>query len=173
MNIKRNIAFIDGQNLYCGIRDGGWKLDYGKFRKYLEDKYNVADAYYFFGFINEEYQVLYDVLRKVGFTIQSKDQDSLHESVRKGNIDAFMVFKIMHKLLKEQDSFDKIILVTADGDFYDMVKFLIEENRFEKVLHPTRKYASSLYKKLGSERYDFLENPAIKSRIGIQKEKGS
>ena len=30
MNRKRNIAFIDGQNLYCGIRDGGWKLDYGK-----------------------------------------------------------------------------------------------------------------------------------------------
>ena len=78
-----------------------------------------------------------------------------------------MVFKIMHKLLKEPDSFDKIILVTADGDFYDMVKFLIEENRFEKVLHPTRKYASSLYKNLRSESRDFLGRRDVREKIEL------
>jgi hypothetical protein len=27
-----NYAFIDGNNLYLGVRSQGWKLDYKKFR---------------------------------------------------------------------------------------------------------------------------------------------
>ena len=34
-----NYAFIDSQNLNLSIFDQGWKLDYKRFRKYLDDKY--------------------------------------------------------------------------------------------------------------------------------------
>ena len=81
---------------------------------------------------------------------------------KKGNADTLMVFTIMRDLLERGDTFEKILLVTGDGDFYDLVKYLIEKERFEKVLHPAKKNASSLYKSLGSEYYDFLENPNIK-----------
>jgi len=45
-----NIAFIDGQNLHLGTRstDGdSWVVDNKKLRRYLKDKYNIEEAYYF------------------------------------------------------------------------------------------------------------------------------
>ena len=51
---------------------------------------------------------------------------------------------------------------------YDVI---IEERRFKKVLLPDRKRASSLYKKIGSEYYDYLEN--LKTYITAINKKGS
>ena len=65
------------------------------------------------------------------------------------------------------------ILVSGDGDYKLLVDFLIEENRFEKILFPDKKFASSLYKKLGSEYFDYLENKDIKDKIEHKEEKGS
>lgn len=31
---EKNFAYIDGNNLYCGIRDSGWLLDYKKYWLY-------------------------------------------------------------------------------------------------------------------------------------------
>lgn len=65
------------------------------------------------------------------------------------------------------------MLVSGDGDYKLVVDFLIEENRLEKVLFPNKKYASSLYKKLGSTYFDYLDNKDIKNKIGLKKEKDS
>lgn len=73
----------------------------------------------------------------------------------------------------KKEDFAKIILVSGDGDYKLVVDFLIEENRLEKVLFPNRRYASSLYKKMGSTYFDYLDNKDIKHKIGVKKEKGS
>ncbi len=52
-----------------------------------------------------------------------------------------------------------------------LVDFLLEENRLKKILFPNKRYASSLYKKIGSEYFDNLDKKDIKQKI--QKEKGS
>ncbi len=57
--MKNNIAFIDAQNLHLGLRDSGWKVDYKKFRTYLTQKFFITEAYYFLGYIDEEYSDLY------------------------------------------------------------------------------------------------------------------
>lgn len=44
-------AFIDSQNLNLGIRSQGWILDFGRFKKYLEDKYNVEKTFLFIGYV--------------------------------------------------------------------------------------------------------------------------
>lgn len=47
---KVTFAFIDASNLfYGGEKSLGWKIDYQKFLKYLQDKYNVTTVYYFGG----------------------------------------------------------------------------------------------------------------------------
>jgi hypothetical protein len=47
MKLKaNNYAFIDGQNLNLSIRSLGWKIDWKKFRIYLNDKYSVERAYF-------------------------------------------------------------------------------------------------------------------------------
>lgn len=50
------------------------------------------------------------------------------------------------KNLVENNDFNKIILVSGDGDYKKVVDYLISKERFEKILFPNRKFASSLYK---------------------------
>ena len=83
---------------------------------------------------------------------------------KKGNVDSDIIFLIMKKIYKEEE-FSKIILVSGDGDYKQVVDFLIEENRFKKILFPNSKFASSLYKKIGSEFFDYLDNKSVKNKI--------
>ena len=59
----------------------------------------------------------------------------------------------------------KIVLVSGDGDYKMLVDFLIEQKRLLKVLFPNRKFASSLYKSIGGEYFDSLENPDVRAKI--------
>ncbi|MFH1455064.1 MAG: NYN domain-containing protein [bacterium] len=162
MKKENNYAFIDGQNLHLGIKECGWSVDYAKFRTYLTDKYNITQAYYFLGFVSEGEQDLYDNLQKVGFILFFREHPSALKGKKKGNVDCDIVFSIMKKLV-EKDTFDKIFLVSGDGDYIKLVDYLIKKEMFGKILFPNRKFASSLYKRFGSEFYDYLEN--IKAKI--------
>lgn|GEM_PF-2270201 len=57
--IKGNYAFIDGQNLYQALLELGWKMDYGRFRQYLKDKYGVEKAFYCIGYLPTNTEPLY------------------------------------------------------------------------------------------------------------------
>lgn len=83
---------------------------------------------------------------------------------KKGNVDSDIIFHVMRRLLKNPD-FDKIIIVSGDGDYKMLVDFLLEENKFGKILFPNKKFASSLYKSIGSEYFDYLESKDIQSKI--------
>ena len=61
-----NYAFIDSQNLNLAVQEQGWKLDFKRFRKYLEDKYGVAKAFIFIGFVPDQ-QSLYTALQQYGY----------------------------------------------------------------------------------------------------------
>jgi len=83
---------------------------------------------------------------------------------KKGNVDSDIIFNIMKRLYKKEN-FDKIVLVSGDGDYKILVDFLIEENRFEKILFPDRQYRSSLYKKLSNQYFVYLDDRDIKNKI--------
>ena len=142
-----NYAFIDGQNLYLGTKEKGWSVNHTKLRKYLSDKYNVTQAYYFLGFVSEKEQDLYDNLQKAGFILSFREHSPALKGKKKGNVDTDIVFHIMKTLYRKED-FNKVILVSGDGDYKLLVEFLIEEKKFEKILFPNFKRASSLYKKI-------------------------
>ena len=46
-----------------------------------------------------------------------------------------------------------------------MVDFLIKKERFKKILFPSKESASSLYKELGSEYFDYLDKESIRVKI--------
>lgn len=75
------------------------------------------------------------------------------------------------KALYRKEAFAKIVLVSGDGDYYRMVRFLLEEYRLEKVLFPNRN-ASSLYKKITRKYFDDLSKTDIKKKIATN-EKGA
>jgi uncharacterized LabA/DUF88 family protein len=159
----KNIAFIDGQNLHLGTRSSKkpWKVDLKKFRVYLEQKYQVHKAYYFLGFVQEANLDLYEEIQNSGFILIFREHNSAMTGKKKGNVDTDIVFQVMKKIYKKED-FDKIVIVSGDGDYKLLVDFLIEEDLFEKVLLPNREYASSLYKKLGRKYFAHLEDVIAK-----------
>ncbi|MBU1046386.1 NYN domain-containing protein [Patescibacteria group bacterium] len=161
---KTNLAFIDGQNLHLGTTQNNWKIDHNKFRKYLEDKYNITEAYYFLGYVTEEEQDLYNNLQKAGFIVVFKEHSSALKGKKKGNVDTDIVFEILKRFI-DNDDFNKIILVSGDGNYKKIVDYLIKKDKFKKILFPNNGFASSLYNQLGSEFFDHLENPSIKSKI--------
>lgn len=171
-----NIAFIDGQNLYMSTSKkllNPWTIDLQRFRVYLDKKYGVKEAYYFLGHIQDKNQDLYEKIQKSGFILVFKQHNSSMFGEKKGNVDSDIIFNIMKKIYKQQSEFEKILLVSGDGDYKSVVDFLIEENRFEKILFPDRQFRSSLYKDLSNRFFSYLDDNDIKNKISLQKEKGA
>lgn len=141
-----NIAYIDAQNLHLWTSSERRKVDFGKFRTYLKDKFNVQEAYYFLWFLDEDEQKLYTWLQKAWYILIFREHSSKMKGKKKGNVDVDICFEMMRRVV-EDDDFDKIVLVTWDGDYIKPVKRLIEQDRFKKIIFPNKKY-SSLYKQL-------------------------
>jgi uncharacterized LabA/DUF88 family protein len=152
-----NIAFIDGQNLYLGTKEAGWKVDYSRFMIYLREKYNVTHLYYFIGYKSDTHTIIYEALEKSGFTLVFKEHNKELLAQKKGNVDTDIVFEIMKNLI-DNNSFKKIILVSNDGDYKKLVDYLINKNRFEKILFPNKKFVSTLYRTLSNKYKDYIEN---------------
>jgi uncharacterized LabA/DUF88 family protein len=173
MNTQKNYAFIDGQNLHLGTTENGWKVDFVKLRVYLKENYSVDEAYYFLGFLSKNQQNLYNNLQKAGFIIIFKEHYKELSSNKKGNVDSDVVFEIMKKLIEEVD-LEKIVIISGDGDYKKLVDYLIQKDKFRKILFPNKK-SSSLYKKLGSEYFDYLESfrTYIEYLLVNKNEKGS
>lgn len=169
----KNIAYIDGQNLYMATikRDAPWRVDLSRFRIYLEKKYNVEKAYYYLGYVqdSERLEELYDEIQTAGFVLVFREHNSAMLGKKKGNVDSDIIFSIMKRAYKRED-FGKIILFSGDGDYKMLVDFLIEENKFEKILFPDQKRASSLYKSITRKYFDDLSKDDIRTKI--EKRKG-
>ena len=150
---ENNYAFIDSQNLNLGIQKLGWKLDYKKFRTYLAEKYAVKKAYMFIGFVALN-QSLYDRLQEAGFILKFKPTIPDADGKLKGNIDADMVLSTTLEL-KE---YDKAVIISSDGDFYSLVKYLYENDKLEVVLSPDMEHCSSLLKQTAKEKIWFMNN---------------
>jgi uncharacterized LabA/DUF88 family protein len=159
-----NYAFIDSQNLNLGIRKLKWKLDFGKFRIYLREKYGVTKAYLFIGYMPEN-KDMYNSLKDDGYTLIFKPILKNKEGVVKGNIDADLVLQAMIDYKRYQ----KAVIVTSDGDFYCLVKYLYNNKKLESVISPARKNCSVLLTKEAKEKIAFMDNLQRKLAYGKTK----
>jgi uncharacterized LabA/DUF88 family protein len=169
-----NIAYIDGQNLHMGTAEVSpkWNVDLRRFRVYLNEKYNVEAAYYYLGYVKENIgmEKLYEAIQKAGFILVFREHNSAMLGKKKGNVDADIIFSIMKRLyLKEK--FDKVVLVSGDGDYKMLVDFLIEQGKFEKILFPNRRFSSSLYKSLSRYYFVYLDDDGVKRKIAYKKKR--
>ena len=101
---ENNLAFIDGQNLYMGTssEDEKWTVDLKKFRLYLENKYNVSEAFYFLGFVNDENEDLYEKIQSAGFILKFREHNSAMQGKKKGNVDSDIIFDVMKKIYRKE-----------------------------------------------------------------------
>ncbi|MEI6751255.1 MAG: hypothetical protein WCK69_01730, partial [Candidatus Saccharibacteria bacterium] len=71
MKKPNTYAFIDSQNLNLGVQKMGWKLDWRKFRQYLEKQYGVTKAYMFIGHV-PEFEDMYVHMHELGYLVVLK-----------------------------------------------------------------------------------------------------
>ena len=139
--VENNFAFIDSQNLNLSLRDLGWRLDHQRFRVYLREKYGVEKAFLFIGYVegNDE---LYKTLQSAGFICVFKPTLKYKDGTTKGNCDAELVLQAMI----EYPNYHQAVVVTGDGDFYCLVKYLIGKSKLRVILIPNREKFSALLK---------------------------
>jgi len=159
--ILRNYAFIDGQNLHLGTRQAGWIPHYGKFRRYLEEKFDVEKAFYFIGF-QQEHKDLYQSLENEGYILIHKPT-YIVDGKLKGNCDAELV---MYTMI-EYENFNKAIIVSGDGDFYCLIKYLREKMKLRKVLVPNIETMSTLIPVASKNQFNSMND--LMDKIGFSR----
>lgn len=139
---KNNYAFIDSQNLNLSIQEQGWKLDFGRFRRYLKDKYGVNKALLFIGYVATN-ESLYISLQNSGYILVFKPTLILPSGKPKGNVDAELV---LHTMI-EYPNYEKAVIVAGDGDYYCLVDYLRKEDKLLRLIIPNQNKYSSLLRK--------------------------
>ncbi len=144
-----NFAYIDAANLHNGVKYLGWQPDYRKFRIWLKEKYGVTQAYLFIGLV-PKYKDIYTHLQEVGFTLIFKEVTYGGDGKIKGNCDADLVLKATRDAY--EDAFAKAVLVSSDGDYAGLVKFLLKKDKFLSVISPSvAEKCSILLKRTGAK----------------------
>jgi len=143
---RNNYAFIDSNNLYRSIIEQGWKLDYKRFRKYLKHRFGVSKAFLFIGYVatNEN---LYISLQECGYILVFKPTLVLSDGRIKGNVDTELVLNA----LIEYPNYEKAIIVTGDGDYHCLIRYLKRQKKLLKLIIPDRNNYSSLLREFSSD----------------------
>ena len=119
-------------------------MDYQRFRVWLTDKYSIKTAYLFVGLVPAN-KDLYTSLQEAGYVLVYKEVTYDGNGKVKGNCDAELVLKSVVDFYEKR--FDKMIIISSDGDYACLVKFLKEKNVFLSLVSPSNK-CSFLLRKL-------------------------
>jgi len=163
-NKKQKVyVFIDSQNLNLGTSKDiyrnkkliyqGWKLDFNKFHQYLSDKFRATKVFLFIGYIPQN-KPLYASLKRFGYELIYKPTVKDGFGKPKGNVDAELV---LHSAAIEYKNYNKAVVVSGDGDFSCLHKFLEKNGKLLSIVIPNRYSESSLLK-------DFQEYKIILNR---------
>jgi uncharacterized LabA/DUF88 family protein len=147
-----NAAFIDGNNLHRSALDMGWILNTRKFRIHLTETYQVRRAYYCIGYIPDNIG-LYTRLQSEGYEMIFKKVQYINGQP-KGNVDAELVLKCM----TQYRVYDKAIIVTSDGDFACLVKYLIQKGKLRGVIASKRVLCSDLLQEASGAYISYLDD---------------
>lgn len=150
-----NFAYIDGANLHKGVASLGWSLDYKRFRVWLTEKYGVCTAYLFIGLI-PKYKELYTRLQESGFTLVFKEVVYGGDGKPKGNCDAELVLQVTRDTY--ENKFNNALIVTSDGDYAGLVKFLQERSKLLGILSPRNKEKCSILLKRTGARIAYIHD---------------
>ena len=165
-NKENNFAYIDGANLYRGITGFKWQLDYVRFRVWLSEKYSISRAYIFIGLI-PKYKELYIYLQEAEFTLIFKEVIYDGDGKPKGNCDADLVLQAARDMY--ENKFDKTVIVSSDGDYASLVKFLHERGKLKTILSPHTEDLCSILLKRTNAPIAYLNDQ--RSILRVQKEK--
>ena len=135
-------------NLIARCEQDSMFVDYEKFYKYLKDKHYAEKIYIFSGYFAKR-ESEYAQNASYGYTYIFKEAVfNKDESKIKANCDVDITIKCIHDSFEEERGFTRI-LISSDGDFANMLKYLIQKNINTKIISPAPpERCSYLLKKL-------------------------
>ncbi|MCB0309481.1 MAG: NYN domain-containing protein [Bdellovibrionales bacterium] len=140
-------AFIDAANLHTAIKRANWDIDYARLRIWLTDALHVDKAYLFIGLIPQNYQLYHD-LQEAGYELVFKPTITDPDGGVKGNCDADLVLEATRGYY--EDKYDKAVIISSDGDFHGLVRFLKKKGVLKTLISPSRN-CSILLKRLNTK----------------------
>jgi len=147
-----NYAFIDGTNLFLSAKALGIRIDYQRLRVYLRENLRVGVAYYFVGYVEENHG-LYANLEQAGFTMVYKSISRAQDGKVKGNCDAELVLQAMI----DYSNYHQAVIVSSDGDFGCLVRYLNENGKLRQVLACSRQGCSHHLRTAAGSKVAYLE----------------
>lgn len=145
MSNEKALVLIDYSNVYYGFREQRWLLGYQKFLQWIGQEFNIIDVLWFSGILGkkafqEKYpnktltdfiqykkneKALFKKLRAIGYKVRSKPVASIYDRTsgtykRKCNFDVEIAIAALDKI----DEYHELVLVSGDGDFLKLVKYM-------------------------------------------------
>lgn len=151
-----NYAFLDWANLHRWVKSDGWEIDYARFRVWLRERHHVTKAYLFLGLL-PEYRDLYLRLQEDGYILVFKKVTQGKDGSVKWNCDADLVLNTVRSVYESE--FNSVVIVSGDGDFESLVRFLQEKQKMSIILAPN-KHCSSLLRNTNA-RITYLRDVAV------------
>jgi len=147
-SLKRVGVFVDAQNLYYAAKEEfKGKLDYKALLDKIvkgsgkEDRF-LAGAYAYLVENPEKDQTKFkNLLENLGFQVKFRELLERSDGSRKGNWDLGLTIDILQNISR----FDVVIIVSGDGDFVDLIKYLKrhhDEVKVEVAAFPSRQRTS-------------------------------
>lgn len=207
----KTYSYIDASNLfYGGKKSLGWSVDFEKLHKYLQDRFQVSQVFYFggveihkfpFNYLTDETVSLknfekylidyieknkndltsakltllerhlkqthfYQKLEKFGFQLILKPvkiyEDEDGNQKRKANCDVEMAFHLM----RDKDIFDRAIILSGDGDFLPVLKYLRKNKKAVFILARAPRAAREIKQFAEGKFMDFTYLRELLKRTG-------
>lgn len=132
----KTICFIDDSNIFHGSQEAGWRLDWGKFEKYLEKDGQVWQTYFFasrhdpvteqeerfFDFLKGELRwevMTYELGRR---TLRCSQCEHTETVPTEKGVDVGLAIKML--TLGMNQAYDTAILVAGDRDYLETVQYV-------------------------------------------------
>jgi uncharacterized LabA/DUF88 family protein len=96
---------------------------------------------------------LYTALENYGYTLVFKEVVLTPGGSIKGNVDAELVLQAMI----EYENYEKAIIVSGDGDFSCLARYLDDKNKLETILVPNQNRYSQLLRRAANAKISFLD----------------
>lgn len=177
----KTYVFIDVANIIYGAKKTGkWKVSYLKLINYLKTRYDAHRIFFFAGVKSIE-KNNFNKLANYGYVLRLKElkiykrkpsirkikcpnckRDFVKKFYRhpelKANCDVDLTFEAM----RHSSDYSRMILLSGDGDFYPLVKFLLEKGRELRVIAESRSTSITIKNLIGQ---NFIDLQSIKHII--------
>ena len=137
-------VFIDTQNMYYSARSiFGRKVNFNNIVKEAVGECKLIQAIaYVVRTKSEEEKPFIDALSNAGIKLREKELMEYLSGQKKADWDVGLTVDVIRML----DMLDVIVLVSGDGDFHCLIKYLFENKKLEVLIIPNRYQFSALLK---------------------------